>query len=186
MAAKSTKKAESERKKADKLEHAHLRRSGINRIAALEEAREQRDREEAENLNSTATARTNLVSPKSIKGPVTPRHAAIEPYDPPQDVVGALPEDSESSTSSEEVDDEEPAARQPRKVRTCMLLRRSQVRSNKLQQTKTKAELKRERQARVRGEIDAARQDGGLSVGRPSKTAPTIAANIRHGSPGLP
>ena len=116
-AARSEKKAESERRKADKLEHAHLRHSGIKRIAALEEAREQRDREEAENLNSTATAGTNLVSLQPQKGPVTPSHALDEPFEASQDAAGGLSED-EFSTGSEEVDDEEPAARQPKKVST--------------------------------------------------------------------
>ena len=87
------------------------------RIAALEEAREQRDREETENLKSTMTALTNLVSLKSKKGPVTSSHADDEPLAVSQDAVGGLPEDSESSAGSEEADDEEQAARQPKKVR---------------------------------------------------------------------
>ena len=77
-----------------------------------------RDREEAENLNSTATAGTNLVSLQPKKGPVTPSHALDEPFDASQDAAGGLSEDNEFSTGSEEVDDEEPAARQPKKVRT--------------------------------------------------------------------
>ena len=70
-----------------------------------------------------------------------------------------------------------------------MLLHRSQNFSKGLCQSKTKAQLKEERQKRVREEIDAARQKpqaSGHSAGRPSKTAPTIAANIPHGSQEMP
>ena len=54
-ATKTAKKIENERKKAEKIEHAHLRKSGIARVARLEEMREQHDREEDAHLNASGT-----------------------------------------------------------------------------------------------------------------------------------
>ena len=189
-AAKSERKAELERKKAEKVERIHLRHTGINRIAALEEAREQRDREEDANLNPTGTACTYIASFNSQEAPLIPGADNVGSDEGSQYVAGGLGEDDLSSESarSENDDDHEPAARQPKKVRT-MLLHRSQVFSNGLCQSKTKAQLKHERQKRVHGEIEAARQKpqaGGHSAGRPSKTAPTIAANIPHDPQEMP
>ena len=120
-AAKSEKKAQSERKKAEKVERIHLRQIGINRVAALEEAREQRDREEDVNLNSTGTARTYVASFKSQKALLPPGADSDGSDEGSQYVAGGLGEDDESSARSEDDDDEEPAARQRKKVRTSVV-----------------------------------------------------------------
>ena len=109
-AAKSERKAELERKKADKVERIHLHHTGINRIAALEEARERCDREEDMNLNSAGTARTYHALFKSQEAPLTQSAGDEGSEEGSQYVPGGLGEDDLSSARPEADDDDEPVA----------------------------------------------------------------------------
>lgn len=97
--AKATKKAENERKKAEKIEHAHLRKSGLAHIAHLEEAREQRDREEDAHFDVSGTKRAYLTSSKA-SGTWT-ASAEGEPQERVPEESGSEFEDKETSSSSE-------------------------------------------------------------------------------------
>lgn len=120
-AAKANKKVENERKKAEKIERTNLRKSGLAHIAQLEEARRQRDRDEDEYLNVTATRRAYLASSTAggTRGTISARNESRE-----QGSVGSSGsefEDEEESSSSESSAQETEDGTPPQK-KVCLIL----------------------------------------------------------------
>nr|VWP01047.1 Glycerol-1-phosphatase [Ganoderma boninense] len=138
--AKANKKAENERKKAEKIEHTELRKSGMAQIVQLEEARERRDREEDAHLNGTVAAcRTHGVSSSDIRGALSAWNESHE--DGSGGKSGSDFKDEESLSSSESSTGEGDDSPVPQRKKV-----------------KTNAQRKHERQVCIRGEIDAAKQ----------------------------
>lgn len=163
-AAKAKKKSENERKKTEKIECTKVRESGIARIANLEEARQRRNREEDAHLNVTTTRHTYLTLSTVDSAQDTLGARYDSPGGQSMEDSGSEFEDEEaSSTSSSESSPEDEDGTPVPQKKVCLTLTFS-VPSMRisvpvhLQKMKTNAECKREKQVRIRAEINAAKQ----------------------------
>ncbi|KAI1786866.1 hypothetical protein LXA43DRAFT_1064775 [Ganoderma leucocontextum] len=104
-ATKASKKAENERKKAETTERTQLCTSGMARIAHLEEAREQRDREEEEYVNAGGRhlASSKARSTQTVRGGTQEGQSVGSGSEFGDDVAEVTSTTSESSGVDEEV-----------------------------------------------------------------------------------
>ena len=198
-ATKAAKKIENEHKKAEKIECAHLRKSGIAHVACLEETREQRDREEDAHLNANGTRHTYLESHKVGEDWQTLSPHSEDQNGGPEESRLEFEASSSSESSPEEGKEEEGQGQgEEEEGKGSLELPAKKVRVNQhfyevrlqacltlslaLQKAKTNAERKCKKQVHLRGEIDAAKQTSpasdavGNSVPRHPFVPPPMAA----------